>query len=234
MLLRLPMRSPPSDRAPYSQRTVSPWRIAAGNRRRYARKKYAAWLRPTGRTGSAPLTRRTGPLGEPDADSGADSGATPGANRGASGSGSSDVWVTLGHTASMSPDERARRGLTPPDSQGTDADALEREALASTGAAPLSSAASSAAARAAAALPVEDTRATSWRGCTRAAASAAWSGPATACSAGRSPSRSSCSARRRPRPASCARRSSPPACSTRASSRSTRPAAGRRASRSTR
>ncbi len=156
MLLRLPMRSPPSDRAPYSQRTVSPWRIAAGNRRRYARKKYAAWLRPTGRTGSAPLTRRTGPLGEPDADSGADSGATPGANRGASGSGSSDVWVTLGHTASMSPDERARRGLTPPDSQGTDADALEREALASTGAAPLSSAASSAAARAAAALPVED------------------------------------------------------------------------------
>ncbi len=73
-----------------------------------------------------------------------------------SGSGSSDVWLTLGHTASMSPDERARRGLTPPDSQPADADALAREALASTGAAPLSSAASIAAARAAAALPVED------------------------------------------------------------------------------
>ena len=154
MLLRLPMRSPPSDRAPYSLRTVNPWRIAAGNRRRYARKKNAAWLRPTGRTGSAPLNGKTGPLGEPDAES----GAIPSGNGGASGSGSSDddVWLTLGHTASMSPDERARRGVTPPEAQAQGAEALEREALASTGAAPLMSAASSEAARAAATLPVED------------------------------------------------------------------------------
>ena len=72
----------------------------------------------------------------------------PGGPEGAGGDsasrGSGDVWLTLGQTASMSPDERARRGLTPPDSQPSD------QALASTGSAPLDSSG------AAAALPLED------------------------------------------------------------------------------
>jgi WD40 repeat protein len=140
MLCFVPVRSPPADRAPYSPRPSHPWLRTAGNRRRYAR-KYAAWLRPTGRRGSALLNGKDGP-GGPEGASGAHS-----ASRGTS---SDDVWQTLGHTASMSPDERARRGLTPPDAQASDA--AERDALASTNSAPLVPATGAAAA----AFPRED------------------------------------------------------------------------------
>ena len=107
--------------------------------------------------------RETGILGEPDAGRATES-AGPGDRSGndsgsnnSGGSGGDDVWVTLGHTASMSPDERARRGLTPPEElpTGVPAPSLEREAVATTGAASLAAAEASAA-RAAAALPVED------------------------------------------------------------------------------
>ena len=110
------------------------------------------------------MNGKTGPLSGSDTATG-----TP------RGTASGDVWLTLGQTASMSPDERARRGLTPPDAQpdgpsddpviapllgpaiaaaqASGAAASGREALASNGAAPGSAAD---AAAHAAALPVDD------------------------------------------------------------------------------